>query len=182
MQTLSESMQKSLVFLSDSEMLKGCEATTKFCEIFNNIFHILHCRNRFLKFGFKRPFDAKSYASFKEYAIMVEGYISEICLHGTLVLKPNRKSDLDCSNIFANFQIITGFFGIFFAAVRARGGFNNNPNAFQFQSAYKRLLISLHLKVWAESPLKNMQAAGQEEKRLAIANGQVDKHGIPWLG
>ena len=30
---------------------------------------------------------------------------------------------------------------LFFSAVRARGGFNNNPTALQFQAAYKRLLM-----------------------------------------
>lgn len=30
---------------------------------------------------------------------------------------------------------------IFFSAMRSRGGFNNNPNAIQFRSAYKRLIV-----------------------------------------
>lgn len=30
---------------------------------------------------------------------------------------------------------------MFFSALRSRGGFNNNPNAVQFRSAYKRLLL-----------------------------------------
>lgn len=30
---------------------------------------------------------------------------------------------------------------VFFSAMRSRGGFNNNPNAIQFRSAYKRLLV-----------------------------------------
>jgi len=30
---------------------------------------------------------------------------------------------------------------VFFIALRSRGGFNNNPNAIQFKSAYKRLLV-----------------------------------------
>lgn len=30
---------------------------------------------------------------------------------------------------------------VFFSALRSRGGFNNNPNAIQFRSAYKRLLV-----------------------------------------
>ena len=30
---------------------------------------------------------------------------------------------------------------LFFSAVRARGGFNDNPTALQFKSAYKRLLL-----------------------------------------
>ncbi|KAK0074997.1 hypothetical protein PV325_007516, partial [Microctonus aethiopoides] len=31
-------------------------------------------------------------------------------------------------------------------AIACRGGFNNNPNAFQFRSAYKRLLIRHELR------------------------------------
>lgn len=30
---------------------------------------------------------------------------------------------------------------VFFSALRSLGGFNNNPNAIQFKSAYKRLLV-----------------------------------------
>lgn len=35
---------------------------------------------------------------------------------------------------------------IFFSAIRSKGGFNNNPTALQFMSAYKRLLIHGELK------------------------------------
>lgn len=35
---------------------------------------------------------------------------------------------------------------LFFAAVGARGGFNNNPNAQQFRGAYKRLLVRHQVK------------------------------------
>lgn len=35
---------------------------------------------------------------------------------------------------------------IFFSAVRAKGGFNNNPTAIQFKSAFKRLLVHGELK------------------------------------
>jgi len=35
---------------------------------------------------------------------------------------------------------------LFFAAVRSRGGFNNNPTASQFMAAYKRLLIRHNVK------------------------------------
>ena len=38
------------------------------------------------------------------------------------------------------FKISQDFIETFFSAVRARGGWNNNPNAKQFESAYKRLL------------------------------------------
>ena len=35
---------------------------------------------------------------------------------------------------------------LFFSAVRARGGFNNNPTSMQFQAAYKRLLMRHSIK------------------------------------
>ena len=35
---------------------------------------------------------------------------------------------------------------LFFAAVRARGGFNDNPTALQFKAAYKRLLMRHEVK------------------------------------
>jgi len=35
---------------------------------------------------------------------------------------------------------------MFFSAVRSRGGFNNNPIAFQFEYAYKRLLVHCEIK------------------------------------
>lgn len=34
----------------------------------------------------------------------------------------------------------------FFSAIRGRGGYNNNPNALQFESAYKRLLMRNDVK------------------------------------
>lgn len=35
---------------------------------------------------------------------------------------------------------------LFFSAVRARGGFNNNPNAVQFRAAYKKLLVRAEIR------------------------------------
>lgn len=34
----------------------------------------------------------------------------------------------------------------FFAAIRSRGGSNDNPNGFQFKSAYKRILEKTEIK------------------------------------
>lgn len=39
------------------------------------------------------------------------------------------------------YKLSQDYLETFFSAIKARGGFNNNPNAVQFQSAYKRLLL-----------------------------------------
>lgn len=50
------------------------------------------------------------------------------------------------NDLFINIQTIAGLYRNFFSAIRSRGGFNNNPNALQFKSAYKRLLVRHELK------------------------------------
>uniref|UniRef100_A0A1S4KWE5 Transposable element P transposase-like RNase H C-terminal domain-containing protein n=2 Tax=Ixodes scapularis TaxID=6945 RepID=A0A1S4KWE5_IXOSC len=35
---------------------------------------------------------------------------------------------------------------IFFGSIRGKGGYNNNPTAWQFKAAYKRLLIQTEVK------------------------------------
>lgn len=50
-----------------------------------------------------------------------------------------------------SFKLSQDFLETFFSAVRSRGGFNNNPNANQFESAYKRLLIRNEIKMFDTS-------------------------------
>lgn len=40
-----------------------------------------------------------------------------------------------------SYKISQDHLEVFFSAMRSRGGFNNNPNAIKFRSAYKRLLV-----------------------------------------
>lgn len=44
------------------------------------------------------------------------------------------------------YKLSQDYLETFFSAIRSRGGFNNNPNALQFRSTYKRLLIRHELK------------------------------------
>lgn len=44
------------------------------------------------------------------------------------------------------FKLSQDYLETFFCAIRTRNGFNNNPNALQFQTSYKRLLIRHELK------------------------------------
>lgn len=39
------------------------------------------------------------------------------------------------------YKLSQDYLETFFSAIRSRNGFNNNPNTFQFQTSYKRLLI-----------------------------------------
>lgn len=44
------------------------------------------------------------------------------------------------------YKLSQDYLETFFSAIRSRGGFNNNPNAFQFRTAYKRLLVRHEIK------------------------------------
>lgn len=45
---------------------------------------------------------------------------------------------------FLKYKLSQDYLETFFSAIRARGGFNNNPNALQFKSAYRRYLTLRH--------------------------------------
>lgn len=44
-------------------------------------------------------------------------------------------------NYLLSYKLSQDHVEVFFSAMRSRGGFNNNPNAIQFCSAYKRLMV-----------------------------------------
>jgi hypothetical protein len=101
----------------------------------------------------------------KEYCNKAMKYISNLKDNNNnqSILKCNRKTEflafiIAMRNIFClhekyncqdleyllyllTFKLSQDFLETFFCAVRGRRGFNNNPNALQFQSAYRRLLI-----------------------------------------
>jgi len=49
-------------------------------------------------------------------------------------------------NFILTYKISQDHLEMFFSAIRAKGGFNNNPTTMQFEAAYKRLLIHTELK------------------------------------
>lgn len=172
MQTLSESVYKSFLFLSEipDETLKtqfsSCLPTANFCLQFNNIADLLNCKNRFSKRKFDTPLTEENYYVMKEYANEFVRYIESLQdADGRPILKSNRKTGflgivICLTNIFPlfeklkcdNFQYLLtyklsqDYLETFFSAIRSRGGFNNNPNALQFKSAYKRLLVRHEIK------------------------------------
>lgn len=50
-------------------------------------------------------------------------------------------------DFFLSYKISQDHLEMFFSAIRAKGGFNNNPTASQFEAAYKRLIIHNEIKL-----------------------------------
>jgi hypothetical protein len=172
MQVLSESVYKSFVFLTKIPDVKlnrqfgGCLPTANFCLAFNNIADMLNCKNRFSKRKFDTPLTEDNYLILKEYADNFITYIESLkCADGKSILKSNRKTGflgliICLKNMFKLFDALKphglaylltyklsqDYLETFFSAIRSRGGFNNNPNALQFKSAYKRLLVRHEIK------------------------------------
>jgi len=61
-----------------------------------------------------------------------------ICLTNLLELYEQIQINM---NYLLSYKLSQDRLKVFFSALRSRGGFNNNPNAIQFHSAYKRLLV-----------------------------------------
>nr|CAH7719660.1 unnamed protein product [Callosobruchus chinensis] len=158
------SVADALMYLSqDLNMpsFKNAQATANFVLNFNNIFDIFNSRNRLSKYIFKRPLSQSNSDFFLNYMEQMVQYIISLKLVDVPVTKSARKTGflgfLVCINSLKNFYskyvdtkrlkyILTNKFSQdhleqFFGAIRAKGGFNNNPSVRHFEAAYKRLLI-----------------------------------------
>ncbi|KYN06209.1 THAP domain-containing protein 9 [Cyphomyrmex costatus] len=145
---------------------EGCLPTANFCLQFNNMTDVLNCKNVFSKDKYDQPLTEDSYAELKASTEEFEAYINSLCdKTGKPILTCARKTGflgiiICIRNMFdlfdeikllgqkylLTYKLSQDFLETFFGAIRARGGFNNNPNAVQIKSAYKRLLIRHQLK------------------------------------
>lgn len=81
MQILSESVSKSLIFLSQlpdkeiQEKFSKSIPTAQFCQNFNDMVDILNCKNRFSKQEFNCPLTDNNYSRLKMHAENFEKYI-----------------------------------------------------------------------------------------------------------
>ncbi|KYN18566.1 THAP domain-containing protein 9 [Trachymyrmex cornetzi] len=172
MQTLSRSVSKSLEFvttLHDNTIkteFNGCLPTSQYCLQFNNIMDMLNCKNRFSKSEYNTALTESNYSQLQEHAKQFENYINTLYDNtGTPILKSGRKTGflgmiIGLRNMFPlydelknigltyllTYKLSQDYLETFFSAIRTRGGFNNNPNALNFQNAYKRLLIRHEIK------------------------------------
>lgn len=167
-QLFSESVATAIEYCKDElklEEFQHSQGTIQFIRNFNNLFDLMNSRN-LNSYAFKKPLSPHNYNDFLNFLNSLVDYIKTIKLGSSYVLNTNRKTGflgfLICihSLIFlykeyietghldflCTYKLSQDHLEIFFSAIRAKGGFNNNPTATQFKSAFKRLLVHGELK------------------------------------
>lgn len=163
-QTFSLSVYNAFRFVNELQIpgFENSMATAEFCLVFNNIFDMLNCKNKFSrKNKYNIPIEDSALQFLTDSAKEFENYIAQLKDDtGTLLLRSTRKTGflglIIClrnvfqlfeklqevgQNYLLSFKLSQDYVETFFSCIRSRGGFNNNPNARQFESAYKRLLV-----------------------------------------
>uniref|UniRef100_A0A2H1VKR5 SFRICE_037430 n=1 Tax=Spodoptera frugiperda TaxID=7108 RepID=A0A2H1VKR5_SPOFR len=148
-QTFSNSVAIAIKFCDETMKLpefSESDATVEFIIKINNLFDILNSWT-LNAYGYKKPICERNAKDIMEYLTKIETYIKEIKLMGKSILETNRKVGffglLIC---IKSLKKIQDHLECFFSSIRAKGGFNNNPTAFQFQSAYRRLIVHGEIK------------------------------------
>lgn len=169
-QLLSNSVADALEFCQKELRLYGfedCEGTINFIRILNDVFDVLNsCSIR--PPGWKKAICPENIGLVEAFFEGAISYISNLKFpSGNLVIDSKRKTgfigliiDMRSAILvfrqlvleekklkyFPVYKISQDHVELFFSAIRARGGFNNNPNAVQFRAAFKRLLIRAEIR------------------------------------
>lgn len=194
-QTLSASVADAIEFCAESlalEEFKNCGPTVEFIKKFNSLFDIMNSRN-LNSYGYKKPLLKQNCDAHKEFLENMYRYITGLKLNNVPILMSNRKTGflgfLMCIksliylcdemvrtnrvDFLCSYKMSQDHLEYFFSAIRARGGFNNNPSARQFQSAFKRMLIHGELKHIATGnciPLSDVTILTYTKPHVAINN------------
>ena len=173
MQTLSNSVAVSLEFLATQindpalrTQFKTAMATAEYCRYVNDMADMLNCKNVFGKGDFCIPINEENFQSLKMKVPDFERYIFSLLDSGKIpILQSQRKTGflgfiIGMRNMLSlymdlkpfglqyllTYKLSQDYLETFFSAIRGRGGWNNNPNALQFTTAYKRLLVRHEMK------------------------------------
>ncbi|KAJ4922468.1 hypothetical protein JOQ06_019563 [Pogonophryne albipinna] len=135
-QVFSSSVADALEFCNTQLHLpqfRGCEETVEFLRTIDAAFDVLNSRN---PLGPRERLQS-TYEDIQQRACRTnpaEGTKEAVC-------KPNAQ----CRYLLT-YKLSQDHLELFFSAVRARDGFNNNPTARQFTAPYKRLLVKLQVR------------------------------------
>lgn len=77
-QTLSQSVSSSLLFCEELKLLSGVKPTAEFCEIINNVFDLLNCRNKLGKGNYYRPLNDANKQYISEFLIYFKKYVENL--------------------------------------------------------------------------------------------------------
>lgn len=167
-QLFSESVADALDFCNKDLSLKqfnGCDATVEFIRKYNTLFDILNSRN-LNAYGYKQPIKLNNFVKINEFLGQMIVYVKSLKIGSTNLLSSNRKTGFlglmiciksvlflydeyvvtNKLDFLCTYKLSQDHLEIFFSAIRAKGGCNNNPTATQFQAAYKRMLVHGELK------------------------------------
>jgi len=166
-QTLSASVSSSLLFCEQLNLINEVKATAEFCQIFNDAFDLLNCRNKYAKGEYNCPINYDNIEKIENFLETFKTYVEGLRYgptnndaNGEQLIKSKRQVGfigliICLTNLINTYKVVKeekmtyllsyklsqDHLEIFFSAMRSRGGFNNNPNAIQFRSAYKRLIV-----------------------------------------
>lgn len=167
-QTFSNSVADAIEFCDKQLHLPEClgsDDTVDFIRKINNLFDIFNSRNM-NAYGFKKPINSKNGDSILDCINEMDIYIRGLKLEGIPKLQTNRKvgfmgfliciqslkkmyADIivtDKLKFLLIYKVSQDHLECFFSSIRSKGGYNDNPTAFQFQSAYKSLVIHGEIK------------------------------------
>ncbi|KYQ55617.1 THAP domain-containing protein 9 [Trachymyrmex zeteki] len=141
----------------------GSEATEKFCFIMNNSFDLLNSRQKVVKVPSKQCINKNNIVEIRSNIQLYEAYISILRDGDKPIFESKRKMGFfgivnALENVVAIFdkwstsetapleylltyKLSQDHLELFFSAVRARNGNNNNPSPEQFESSFKWLLV-----------------------------------------
>jgi hypothetical protein len=165
-QALSSSVADALEYCEGKLKLpqfQGCGPTVKFIRVFDHLFDVLNSRNP-LAINFKAPIRRSNYQYTKRFLDEASDYIRNLKgPDGQSILTSKRKTGflgfLLCINAVVGlaedlvnaenpvlkylltYKMSQDHLELFFSAVRACGGWNNNPTTRQFIAAYKQLMM-----------------------------------------
>ncbi|CAK1603182.1 unnamed protein product [Parnassius mnemosyne] len=205
-QLLSNSVATSIEYCEKNTNIpefKGANATVNFIRIVNNTFDIFNSRN-LLSPGFKKPINSNNVNMiFKELDRFTEFMQSLTLENYQKVITSNRKlgflgfifniqslkmlyNDYINSDLFKFlplYKLSQDHLETFFSCIRSRGGFDNNPSARSFISAYKRLLCHAEIQISDNTnclPIQNVTILALSNlstmQRLNLAIGKTEDH------
>lgn len=170
-QTLSASVADAIDFCREDLELpqfKNSEGTVKFIRMFDKLFDFLNSCNPVAK-GFKAPLRPSNKGTWMNFFEEAKQYIRGLTDgSGVPIFRTPRKtpflgflvtiesviglasalllSDNSPLSYFLTYKLSQDHIELFFAAVRSKGGWNNNPTVSQFVAAYKRLVTQNQVK------------------------------------
>ena len=149
--------------LHECPSFNGCEPTVKFIRVFDRLFDVLNSRNPRPN-SFKAPIRKTNNEFVKKFLDDACEYIKSLkATDGQPILQSRHKTGFLgfrlCVKVvhvqakdlvrgenpvlkyLLTYKMSQDHLELFFGAVRASGGWNDNPTAMQFRSAYKQLMI-----------------------------------------